>query len=138
MLNVAYELVLADVKTKTSRRTIDLDPRTVAVLRAWRKTQLEKRLALGHRPDDNGIVFSALEGGPTHPDLFSQIFDRAVAKSPLPRIRLHDLRHTHASILFKDGRTSEGRQRTPRPQQPGLHDDRLPAHPSRHESRRRR
>ena len=103
VLNVAYELVLADVKTKTSRRTIDLDPRTVAVLRAWRKTQLEERLALGHRPHDNGIVFSALEGGPTHPDLFSQIFDRAVAKSSLPRIRLHDLRHTHASILLKIG-----------------------------------
>ncbi len=103
VLNVAYELVLADVKTKTSRRTIDLDPRTVAVLRAWRKTQLEERLALGHRPDDIDIVFSALEGGPTHPDLFSQTFDRAVAKSTLPRIRLHDLRHTHASILLKAG-----------------------------------
>lgn len=103
VLNVAYELVLADVKTKTSRRTIDLDARTVAVLRAWRKTQLEERMALGSRPDDDGIVFSALEGGPTHPDLFSQIFDRHVAKSTLPRIRLHDLRHTHASILLKAG-----------------------------------
>ncbi|HUP70951.1 MAG TPA: hypothetical protein VM142_14230 [Acidimicrobiales bacterium] len=40
-----------------------------------------------------------LDGGPTHPDLFSQIFDRHIAKSTLPRIRLHDLRHTHASIL---------------------------------------
>ena len=103
VLNVAYELVLADVKTKTSRRTIDLDARTVAVLRAWRKAQLEERMALGRRPDDNGIVFAALEGGPTHPDLFSQIFDRHVAKSTLPRIRLHDLRHTHASILLKAG-----------------------------------
>ncbi|HEV2068883.1 MAG TPA: site-specific integrase [Acidimicrobiales bacterium] len=88
---------------KTSRRTIDLDARTVAVLRAWRKSQLEERLALGRQSDDHGIVFAALEGGPTHPDLFSQIFDRRVAKSTLPRIRLHDLRHTHASILLKAG-----------------------------------
>lgn len=73
------------------------------MLRAWRKTQLEERLALGHRPDDIDIVFSALEGGPTHPDLFSQILDRHVAKSTLPRIRLHDRRHTHASILVKAG-----------------------------------
>ncbi len=103
VLNVAYELILADVKTKSSRRTIDLDPRTVAVLRGWRKAQLEERLALGRRPDDDGIVFAALDGGPTHPDLFSQIFDRHVAKSTLPRIRLHDLRHTHATILLKAG-----------------------------------
>ena len=103
VLNVAYELVIADVKTPTSRRTIDLDPRTVAVLRQWRRAQLEEELALGRRPDDHGIVFAALEGGPTHPDLFSQTFDRHVAKSTLPRIRLHDLRHTHASILLKAG-----------------------------------
>ena len=37
------------------------------------------------------------------PDLFSQIFDSHVAKSTLPRICLHDLRHTHASILLKVG-----------------------------------
>src|SRR5207248_14142 len=37
VLNVAYELVTSDVKTPTSRRTIDLDARTVAVLRAWRR-----------------------------------------------------------------------------------------------------
>ncbi len=103
VLNVAYELVVADVKTRASRRTIDLDPRTVAVMRAWRKAQLEERVALGDRPDDAGIVFAALGGGPTHPDLFSQTFDRHVAKSTLPRIRLHDLRHTHASILLKAG-----------------------------------
>jgi len=60
-------------------------------------------MALGRRPEDNGIVFAALEGGPTRPDLFSQIFDRHVARSTLPRIRLHDLRHTHASILLEAG-----------------------------------
>jgi integrase len=76
-------------------------------MRIWTPAQLrqflEECLALGRRPDDHGIVFAALEGGPTHPDLFSQIFDRRVAKSTLPRIRLHDLRHTHASILLKAG-----------------------------------
>ena len=103
VLNVAYELVIADVKTPTSRRTIDLDRRTIDVLRQWRQVHLEEQMALGRRPDDHGIVFAALEGGPTHPDLFSQTFDRHIAKSTLPRIRLHDLRHTHASILLKAG-----------------------------------
>ncbi len=36
-------------------------------------------------------------------DLFSQQFDRMVARSPLPRIRLHDLRHSYATISLKAG-----------------------------------
>jgi len=36
-----------------------------------------------------------------HPDYFSQVFERHVAKSELPTIRLDDLRHTHATILLK-------------------------------------
>jgi integrase len=46
-------------------------------------------------------VFARPDGAPTNPDPFSQAFDRVVARSSLPRIRLHDLRHTHATILLK-------------------------------------
>jgi integrase len=38
-----------------------------------------------------------------NPDLYSQTFDRLVARLDVPRIRLHDLRHTHATLLIKDG-----------------------------------
>lgn len=103
LLNVAYELVLSDVKTAAGRRTVDLDERTIAVLRSWRRAQLQERLACGLPREEDGVVFATAEGKPTHPDLFSQIFDRHVKKSTLPRIRLHDLRHTHASILLKAG-----------------------------------
>ncbi len=103
IVGVAYELIVEDLKTTTRRRTIDLDARTLAVLRSWRKTQLEERMEQGLRPTHNELVFSKLDGTPTHPDYFSQVFDRHVAKSSLPRIRLHDLRHTHASILLKAG-----------------------------------
>lgn len=44
ILSVEYESFTGDVKTSNSRRTIDLDPRTVAVLRAWRKQQLEQQM----------------------------------------------------------------------------------------------
>ena len=98
VLSVDYEASVADVKTATSRRTIDLDARTVATLRAWRRRQLEERLSTGRRDDE--FVFARPDGRPVHPDYFSQCWDRLVAASPLPRIRLHDLRHTHASILL--------------------------------------
>jgi len=48
-------------------------------------------------------VFAKPDGEAVHPDYFSQLFDRHVAKSTVPRIRLHDLRHTHATILLKAG-----------------------------------
>ena len=102
ILSVEYEAKVADVKTSHSRRTIDLDPRSVAVLKAWRRQQLERKLATGQRKDE-GFVFTRDDGGPIHPDAFSQSWERLVRTSVFRRIRLHDLRHTHATILLKAG-----------------------------------
>jgi integrase len=103
LVSVAYTAQIADVKTGSGRRTIDLDDRTISILRAWRKRQLEERLALGANYEDHGLVFTRPEGSWVHPDLFSKTFDRMVAASGLPVIRLHDLRHGHASLLLKSG-----------------------------------
>ena len=101
---VAYKLTISDVKTDNGRRSIDLDERTVAVLRTWRKRQLEERMLVGPAVyQDNDLVFARPDGTPTNPDAFSQSFDRLLARGTQPRIRLHDLRHTHASILLKAG-----------------------------------
>ena len=43
------------------------------------------------------------DGRPWHPNVISRAFERLVATSGLPRIRLHDLRHTHAGHLLADG-----------------------------------
>ena len=43
------------------------------------------------------------ERGPLNPDTITQWFDRTVRRSGLPRIRLHDLRHTHAPHLLAAG-----------------------------------
>jgi integrase len=99
---VAYEPQVSDVKTGQGRRTIDLEPNTVAVLRAWKKRQMEERMLTNVRPRTE-LIFAHPDGSWINPDYFSQVFDRHVAKSDLPSIRLHDLRHTHASILLKQG-----------------------------------
>jgi integrase len=95
---VAYEPQLSDVKNGQGRRTIDLERKTVAVLRAWKKRQNEERLLTNLRPARD-LIFTHPDGSWINPDYFSQVFDRHLAKSDLPTIRLHDLRHTHASIL---------------------------------------
>jgi len=103
LISVAYEMQMSDVKTGAGRRTIDLDDRTLAVLRQSRRAQAEDKLLLGSQYHDSDLVFCRADGDQIHPDLFSQTFDRAVAKSGLPEITLHDLRHTHATLLLKAG-----------------------------------
>jgi integrase len=100
---VAYEMQVSDVKTNMGRRTIDLCDRTIEVLKEWRERQDEERNLLGDEYEDNDFVFASQDGSAVNPDFFSQCFDRLLAKAPLPRIRLHDLRHTHATILLKAG-----------------------------------
>ena len=87
-------------------RVIELDRRTVRMLRTWRKAQAAERLAFGVDYDDHGLVFPRFDGRPFHPEAFSKTFDRRVRQSgfaDLPTIRLHDLRHTWATLALEAG-----------------------------------
>ena len=64
-------------KTDRSRRVIDIDQDTVAVLRAWKRERGELSLALG-RP--GALVFSDLEGGHLHPERFWRTWKATVAQ----------------------------------------------------------
>jgi integrase len=101
LVSVAYDVEISDVKTGASRRTIDIDDGTAQVLRDWFKARTEERD--GVEPADDDLVFVKPDGRWVHPDIFSQIFDRRVAKLSVPAISLHDLRHTHATLLLKAG-----------------------------------
>jgi integrase len=101
LVSVAYEATISDVKTGTSRRTIDIDEGIVQVLDDWFKTRTEERDGTTPSPDD--LVFVKADGRSMHPDIFSQLFDRTVARLDVPTISLHDLRHTHATLLLKAG-----------------------------------
>lgn len=101
LVSVAYEVHISDVKTGNGRRTIDIEEGAVAVLETWRRLRSDERG--GKAPAKSDLVFTRDDGAWLHPDLFSQIFDRAVAKLDVPEITLHDLRHTHATILLMNG-----------------------------------
>jgi integrase len=103
LIAVGYELSFSEPKTAKSRRLIALDPVTVAALRAHRKAQLEERLRWGAAWQDGDLVFALENGSPVHPDRFSDWFQEHVKAAELPRIRLHDLRHTHATLALQAG-----------------------------------
>lgn len=70
------------------------------------------------------LVFCRADGTPVHPDRFTQMFDKHVKDSGLPRIRLHDLRHTHATLALAAGIHPKS-ERTTRALDCRLHDGRL-------------
>jgi integrase len=94
---------LAEPKTARGKRSVALDPGTVAALREHRKRQLEERLGWGPAYEDRGFVFCRENGSPIWPDRLSATFKRHAKSAGLPVIRLHDLRHTHASLALEAG-----------------------------------
>jgi integrase len=90
-------------KTSSSRRSLPLDASLVSLLIGHRKRQLEDRLRAGNAWTETGYVFADQLGRPYSPELVSNRFDRLVKTSGLPRIRLHDTRHTAASLMRASG-----------------------------------
>jgi len=103
LLDVGYRLVEGPPKTARGFRSVALDPDTVHLLRRHRTRQVEERLAWGKAYRDQDLVFARENGEPIHPDHASKHFAHLVAGTGRPRIRLHDLRHTHASVLLRSG-----------------------------------
>jgi len=93
-------------------RVVSLDPETLAHLEAHRDAQNLERERLGHQWEDHGLVFcrgelwirpDVVAGGPLDPERISEAFQRRVQNSGLPRVRLHDLRHTWATLALQNG-----------------------------------
>ena len=99
IVTVAYEVLESSPKSHQAR-VVDIDPLTVEMLRAHRDRRAEE---LRREPADYELVVCAEDGTPIHPQSFSQTFARVVEGAGLRRIRLHDLRHTHATIAVKAG-----------------------------------
>jgi integrase len=109
-LSVRHTLVVVDnhirvsqPKTARGRRRIALDPATITALRVHHTTQAAERLAAGPAWPNSDLVFTRHDGAPLHPEYVRRRFDRRVARAGLPRIRLHDLRHTHATLALQAG-----------------------------------
>jgi integrase len=97
-----HGLMYGPPKTLASRRRVDLDAATVAALREHRRRQTDERAILPIDRDQD-LVFSRADGLPLDPDGVSGTFDRLQLRAGLPRIRVHDLRHTMASLMLANG-----------------------------------
>jgi integrase len=97
-----HQVVVTTPKAKSQRQLL-LAPATVAALRAHLKRQREERLVLGPDWTDSGYVFVDEAGVEYHPHRFTKMFEDAVKQTGVPKIRLHDTRHTMASLALGAG-----------------------------------
>ncbi len=100
---VYTEVQVVEPKTRRSRRSVTLDAGTVDALRDHRARQEHERALGGEAWTDSGYVFVRKDGHPIDPDRITHLFGLAVAACGLPRIRLHDLRHTAATLALGAG-----------------------------------
>lgn len=102
LVEVNYETSLVPPKTDKGRRPIALDKTTVAVLRQHRQRQSKERVEFAV-VDVPTFVFTHADGRPLQPQNVSQSFERIARRQKLPAIRLHDLRHTAATLALEAG-----------------------------------
>jgi integrase len=84
-------------------RKVALPARVVAELRAWRMKQAQELLRLGIRLNDNCFVCAGEDGQPIQPQSLTHAWHRFLVKTNLPRLRFHDLRHSHATHMLASG-----------------------------------
>ena len=84
-------------------RTVALSETVVDELRAHRVKRAQEMLRLGVGLSDDDLVIAHADGSIVQPIYVSQQWARSIAKTPLARLRFHDLRHAHATHLLANG-----------------------------------
>jgi integrase len=100
---VAGKAERSDGKTDSSVRPVSLDAFTVHWLKRYNAMIEEERQAHGKDYPDHDYLMAGPEGRPLHPDTITARFNRLVDQAGAPRIRLHDVRHTYATIALDRG-----------------------------------
>ena len=101
--NAKGELRYKQPKTSRSARTLSLAAFVVDALCRHRAVQNERRIFYGLGRDDSALIFDREDCSPWNPASFSFAFAKFIRKSGLPKVRFHDLRHSHATLLLRAG-----------------------------------
>lgn len=102
-VQVGRQLQMGPPKTKSGERVVSLDAGTGAKLRAHRKAQNEERLAWAGAYVDNDLVFAREDGSVERPDRVSRRFAVIAERAGLPVIKLHEGRHSAATLALEAG-----------------------------------
>ncbi|MCZ6788839.1 MAG: site-specific integrase, partial [Chloroflexi bacterium] len=94
-------LILGPPKTSNGRRVIDLDQRTIEVLQAHQGRQLLEKVQAEGAYKDKDLVFANPVGDLINPMRVTRAFQSLAKQCGAGHVKLHALRHFHASVLFQ-------------------------------------
>lgn len=98
------KLIIQSPKTKTSFRTVSVDPGTMQLLKEWRKEQATDFLKLGFNTmNPSQVVFTTYKNDYMQLATVTNRINKIIKKHDLKVITVHGLRHTHCSLLFEAG-----------------------------------
>lgn len=97
------KVIFGEPKTGKSRRMADLSSSTAIVLREHKKQQALLKQGLGLKLTDADLIFSKNDGNPLLPDSVTQAWRHLAIRTGFRGIRLYGTRHTHASLMLKQG-----------------------------------
>lgn len=101
------KLEAQDTKTESGKRTIPLLPEVAQELKRHKARQNEEKLFFGQAYQDKNLVFATPIGTPIEPRNFHRKHTAILQKAGLRHVRLHDLRHTFATIVLNQGENPE-------------------------------
>ncbi|PRS03100.1 hypothetical protein C6W24_03905 [Bacillus atrophaeus] len=93
--------IMQGAKTRSSRRTINIDKTTMEALSVLKERVLEEKRRFGEGYPDYDLVFCTKYGTSLAPPNVRRTFKQISNEANLPPIRFHDIRHTHATLLFE-------------------------------------
>jgi integrase len=96
-------LRLSEPKSNKAKRELRIPQICLSSLASHKMAQAKQREWAGSNWQDNDFVFTTNIGTPIHPDDLSRELPAALAAAKLPRVRLHDLRHSCATLLLSLG-----------------------------------
>jgi len=97
------EYRIKEPKTPQSRRNVTLPISLVELFKIYRADQELLRIQLGISLNADDFVFIRPDGSPINPNAITLAFRRIIKRAGLKDIRIHDLRHTHATLMLKAG-----------------------------------
>ncbi|MCF6475738.1 site-specific integrase [Nonomuraea sp. MG754425] len=93
-------MVISELKTRRSRRTLCLTLELVEVIKRHKAAHNKERLKAGGDWTEHGLMFPTAFGNPSDPDTFSHLFSRLAKKAGLGHWHPHELRHSGTSLML--------------------------------------
>ena len=97
------EEIFSECKTAKSQRILAVPESILVKLKQHKKGQLENKLFFSTEYTDYDLVYCNSNGMPVSPHAFNHRFSKVLKEKGLEHMRVHDLRHTNASLMLSQG-----------------------------------